>query len=281
MREIELREISRAVKELSIEANTVANDDLRCALKASIEKEESPAGKAVLNQLLKNQDIAKTEKIPICQDTGFAVVFLEIGIDVRLIGRSLEEAVNQGVRDGYTEGFLRKSILKDPLTQPVNTKDNTPAIIHTAIVPGNGVRITMMPKGGGSENMSRIEMLKPSDGVEGIKDFVLETVRTAGGNPCPPIIVGVGVGGTFDYVAFLAKKSLLRKIGERNADPELAAMEVSWLEEVNKLGIGPAGLGGRVTAMDLFLEVFPRHIATLPVAVNIQCNAARVKTRVL
>jgi len=281
MREIDLGEISRAVKELSIEANTVANCDLRGALKDSLEKEESPAGRAVLNQLLKNQDIAKTEKIPICQDTGFAVVFVEIGSDVRLTGGTLSEAVNRGVRDGYIEGFLRKSIVKDPLTNPVNTRDNTPAIVHTDIVPGDRVRITIMPKGGGSENMSRIKMLKPSDGVEGIKNFVLETVRTAGGNPCPPIIVGVGVGGTFDYVAYLAKKSLLRKIGERNQDPELAAMEVSWLEEVNRLGIGPAGLGGRVTAMDLFLEVFPRHIATLPVAVNIQCNAARVKTRVL
>ena len=281
MREIELGEISRAVKELSIEANTVANCDLRGALKDSLEREESPAGRAVLNQLLKNQDIAKTEKIPICQDTGFAVVFVEIGSDVHLTGGTLTEAVNRGVRDGYIEGFLRKSIVKDPLTNPVNTRDNTPAIVHTDIVPGDRVRITIMPKGGGSENMSRIKMLKPSDGVEGIKNFVLETVRTAGGNPCPPIIVGVGVGGTFDYVAYLAKKSLLRKIGERNQDPELAAMEVSWLEEVNRLGIGPAGLGGRVTAMDLFLEVFPRHIATLPVAVNIQCNAARVKTRVL
>lgn len=281
MRKIDLGEISQAVKELSIEANTVANCDLAGALKDSLEREESPVGKAVLNQLLKNQDIAESEKIPICQDTGFAVVFLEVGIEVLLIGGDLEEAVNQGVRDGYTEGSLRKSILKDPLTHPVNTGDNTPAIIHTEIVPGDGVRVTVMPKGGGAENMSRIQMLKPSDGAEGIKEFVLESVQIAGGNPCPPIIIGVGVGGTFDHVAFLAKKSLLRKIGERNPDPELAALEVSWLEEVNKLGIGPAGLGGRVTAMDLFLEVFPRHIATLPVAVNIQCNAARVKTRVL
>lgn len=281
MRDIDLGEISKVVKELSIEACTVANCDLRSAIADSLEKEESPVGKAVLSQLLKNQDIAKTEKIPICQDTGFTVVFLEIGMDVRFTGGTLDEAVNQGVRDGYIEGFLRKSIIKDPITNPVNTKDNTPAIIHMELVPGDRVKITIMPKGGGSENMSRIGMLKPSDGVEGIKNFVLETVRTAGGNPCPPIIVGVGVGGTFDYVAYMAKKSLLRKIGERNPDPGIAAMETAWLEEVNKLGIGPAGLGGRVTAMDLFIEVFPRHIATLPVAVNIQCNAARVKTRIL
>jgi len=193
----------------------------------------------------------------------------------------LQDAVNRGVREGYTEGFLRKSIVRDPLTNPVNTDDNTPAIVHTELVPGDRVKITLMPKGGGSENMSRVKMMKPSDGVEGAKAFVLETVRSAGGNPCPPVIVGVGVGGTFDYVTYLAKRSLLRKIGERHSDPEIAALETEWLEEVNKLGIGPAGLGGIVTALDLFIEVFPRHIATFPVAVNIQCNAARVKTRIL
>ena len=281
MRELDLYEITRAVRDLSIEANTVANPDLRSALEASLDKEESPSGKAVLHQLLQNQDIARKERIPICQDTGFTVVFLQVGMDIRLTGGSIQDAVNEGVRAGYTEGYLRKSIVKDPLTHPVNTNDNTPAIVHTELVPGDKVTVTLMPKGGGSENMSRIKMMKPSDGVAGVKDFILETVQTAGGNPCPPIIVGVGVGGTFDYAAYLAKISLLRKIGVRNRNPEIAGLEREWLEEVNRLGIGPAGLGGRVTALDLFIEVFPRHIATFPVAVNIQCNAARVKTRIL
>ncbi len=281
MRELDLYEITRAVRELSIEANTVANPDLRIALEKSLDKEESPAGKAVLHQLLQNQDIARKERIPICQDTGFTVVFLRVGMDIRFTGGSIQDAVNEGVRAGYTEGFLRKSIVKDPLTHPVNTNDNTPAIVHTELVPGDKVTVTLMPKGGGSENMSRIKMMKPADGTAGVKDFILETVQAAGGNPCPPVIVGVGVGGTFDYAAYLAKISLLRKIGERNSNQEIADLEREWLKEVNRLGIGPAGLGGRVTALDLFVEVFPRHIATFPAAVNIQCNAARVKTRVL
>ncbi len=280
-REIDVCEITKAVSDLSIEANTVAGCDIRAAFEKSIDKEESPVGKAVIKQLLENQEIAEKEKMPICQDTGFTVVYLEIGMEVTLTGGTVADAVNKGVREGYTKGFLRKSIVKNPLTHPVNTNDNTPAIIHIELVPGNKIKITLMPKGGGAENMSRIKMMKPLDGVYGVRDFILETVKLAGGNPCPPIIVGVGVGGTFDYVAYLAKKSLLRKIGERNSNPEIAAMEISWLEEVNKLGIGPGGLGGKVTALDLFIEEFPRHIATFPVAVNIQCNAARVKTRVI
>ncbi len=281
MRQIHLREITRAVRDLSIEANTIANCDLRDALEKSVSKEVSPVGKAVLGQLLKNQDIAEASKLPICQDTGFTVVYLEIGMDVSFTGGTVKDAVDQGVREGYTEGFLRKSIIKNPLTSPVNTEDNTPSILHIDLVPGDKVQITLMPKGGGSENMSRIKMMKPSDGVPGVRDFILETVKLAGANPCPPIIVGVGVGGTFDYVAYMAKKSLLRKIGVRNSDPEIALMETNWLSDVNKLGIGPAGLGGKITALDLFIEVFPRHIATFPVAVNIQCNAARVKTRIV
>ncbi len=281
MRQIDLKEITLAVKEMSIEANIVADCGLRNALNSSLDREESPVGKAVLRQLIDNHDIAEKEKIPICQDTGFTVVYLEIGMDVKLRGGNIYDAVNKGVGEGYTKGFLRKSIVKDPLTNPVNTNDNTPSIIHTNLVSGDKIKITLMPKGGGAENMSRLKMMKPSDGVKGVLKFILETVQMAGGNPCPPIIVGVGVGGTFDYVASLAKKSLLRKIGERNRDPEIAALESEWLEEVNRLGIGPGGLGGKITALDLFIEVFPRHIATFPVAVNIQCNAARVVTRVL
>ena len=281
MNRIHVQQITDAVREMSIESNILINPDLKEALSSSLEKEISPAGKAVLRQLLENQEYAKKEKIPICQDTGFTVVYLEIGMEVTLFGGTVKDSINQGVREGYTKGFLRKSIIKDPLTHPVNTNDNTPAICHIDLVPGNKIKITLMPKGGGAENMSRLKMLKPSDGVDGVRDFILETVKMAGGNPCPPIIVGVGVGGTFDYVAHLAKKSLLRKIGERNSDPEIAAMEEKWLLDVNKLCIGPGGLGGKVTALELFVEVFPRHIATFPVAVNIQCNAARVKTRIL
>ena len=280
-RELDVQLITDAVREMSIEANISLSSDIKDAFSASLEKEISPSGKAVLRQLIENQAIAQKEKIPICQDTGFAVVYLEIGMKVNLLGGTVTDAVNQGVREGYTQGFLRKSIIKDPLTHPVNTNDNTPAICHIDLVTGNKIKITLMPKGGGAENMSRLKMMKPSDGVEGVRDFILETVKFAGGNPCPPIIVGVGVGGTFDYVAYLAKKSLLRKIGERNSDSEIAAMEERWLIDVNKLGIGPGGLGGKVTALDLFVEVFPRHIATFPVAVNIQCNAARVKKRVI
>jgi fumarate hydratase subunit alpha len=280
-REINVCEITNVVRELSVEANISVSCDLQDALRDSLEREVSPVGKAVINQLLENFKIAETEKMPICQDTGFTVVYLEIGMEVKLIGGLISDAVNIGVREGYTRGYLRKSIIKDPLTNPVNTQDNTPAIIHTDLVPGDRIKITLMPKGGGAENMSAIKMMTPSEGVQGVRDFILETVRNAGGNPCPPIIIGVGVGGTFDYVAYLAKKSLLRKIGERNKDPEIAEMEIKWLKEVNKLGIGPGGLGGRVTALDLFIEVFPRHIAGFPVAVNIQCNAARVKSKII
>ena len=281
MREIDLSMVTMAVKELSVEANTAANSDLSEALRRSFKEEESPQGKAVLKQLLENHSVAENTGLPICQDTGFAVVFLEVGTEVHFTGGDVRQAVDEGVRQGYTEGFLRKSIVKNPLTDPVNTGDNTPSVIHTELVPGDKVRITFLPKGGGSENMSRIKMMMPSEGVEGVREFILDTVRSAGANPCPPVIVGVGVGGTFDYVAYLAKKALVRKIGERNPDPEIADMEKRWLEDINKLGIGPAGLGGRVTAMELFMEVFPRHIATFPVAVNIQCNAARFKTRII
>lgn len=281
MRIIDVKEISAIIKQLCIDACTVANDSLVNSFEKSLAAEESDVGKAVFKQLLENIQIARDEATPICQDTGFTVVFMEIGQEVSFSGGLLKDAVNEGVAAGYTDGYLRKSIVKDPITNPQNTGDNTPAILHTDIVAGDKVKITVMPKGGGSENMSRVKMMKPADGVEGIKNFVIETVRIAGGNPCPPIFIGVGVGGTFDHVAYKAKKALLREIGQRNPDPEIAKYEVEWLEEVNKLGIGPAGLGGRMTALDLFIEVFPRHIATYPVAVNIQCHANRVKSYTL
>ncbi|MGC9366140.1 MAG: fumarate hydratase [bacterium] len=281
MREIKVSQITEIVKDLCIKACTELNPDVQQAIAQALENEPSEAGKAVLRQLLDNAEIARSEKIPICQDTGFTVVYLELGQKVNLTDGSLNDAINLGVKQGYTEGYLRKSIVKNPLLAPENTKDNTPAIIHTDIVPGDKLKISVLPKGGGSENMSRIKMMKPADGVEGVKNFVIETVNLAGANPCPPIVVGVGMGGTFDHVAYLAKKTLLRKIGQRNPDPRLAELEVEWLKEVNKLGIGPAGLGGRTTALDLFIEEFPRHIATYPAAVNIQCHADRSKTFIL
>jgi len=275
MRFIDVNEIQNVVKDLFIKACTDINDDIMNSFFRCRDQEESPVGKAVFDQLIKNAEIAQRESIPICQDTGFSVIFMEIGQEVAFTGGSLRDALEEGVREAYTEGYLRKSIVKDPLTSPENTKDNTPPIIHTDIVSGDRVKVTVLPKGGGSENMSRVRMMKPADGVEGVKNFVIETVKIAGANPCPPILIGVGVGGTFDYVAFLAKKALLRRIGERNPDRKIAEYEDEWLNEVNKLGIGPAGLGGRITALDLFIEVFPRHIASFPAAVNIQCHAAR------
>jgi fumarate hydratase subunit alpha len=281
MRSINVSEIQSIVKTLCLDSCTKLNDDVKEALKKAAETEESPAGRAVLQQLLENARIAQAESVPLCQDTGFTVIYIEIGQEVSFIGGSLKDAITQAVAEAYTDGYLRKSIVKNPLTDPANSGDNTPPIIHTDIVPGDRVKITVLPKGGGSENTSRIKMLKPADGIDGVRNFVIETVRLAGANPCPPIIVGVGIGGTFDYVAYLAKKALLRKIGQRSSDKKIAEFEVLWLEEINKLGIGPAGLGGKVTALDLFIEVFPRHIASFPVAVNIQCNAARSQSYVL
>jgi len=281
MRSINVSKIKSIVKTLCLDACTKLNDDMKEALKKAVDMEESLAGRAVLQQLLENARIAQAESVPLCQDTGFTVIYIEIGQDVSFTGGSLYDAITQAVAEAYTDGYLRKSIVKNPLTDPANTGDNTPPIIHTDIVPGDKVKITVLPKGGGSENVSRIKMLKPADGIDGVKNFVIETVSLAGANPCPPIIVGVGIGGTFDYVAYLAKKALLRKIGQRSADKKIAEYEIQWLEEINKLGIGPAGLGGKVTALDLFIEVFPRHIASFPAAVNIQCNAARSQSYVL
>lgn len=280
MREIDVKEITNKVAQLCIEANCLLGEDVKAAVKKAIEKEESPLGKEVLKQILENAEIAAQEMVPICQDTGLAVVFLEIGNEVRFVGGDLNEAINEGVRKGYIEGYLRKSVVKDPFRRE-NTKDNTPAIIHLSCVKGDKVKITVMPKGGGSENMSEVKMLTPAAGIEGVKEYVVQKVKESGANPCPPIVVGVGIGGTLEYAAFLAKKALLREIGSTHPDPFYAEMERDLLERINKLGIGPQGFGGRITALAVFIETFPCHIASLPVAVNINCHAVRHKTAVI
>ncbi len=276
MREIDAGKITEAVARLSMEANYELEDDVLRALEKGHEEEESPVGKEIFAQLLENAEIARTEKMPICQDTGLTVVFIEMGQDVHITGGDLEAAVDEGVRKGYTEGYLRKSVLEDPLRR-VNTKDNTPAVIHIRMVPGDGFKLWVVPKGGGSENMSRIAMMKPADGVEGVKRFVVDAVRTASANPCPPIVVGVGIGGTFEQCALNAKRSLLREIGSEHPDSYYADLEKELLGLVNETGVGPQGLGGRITALAVFIEAAPCHIASLPVAVNINCHAARHK----
>lgn len=280
MRELHFNDIVSAVAELCVSANRQLGDDVYQALRDAHSREESPIGREVLGELIENADIARAEDIPMCQDTGLTVVFLEVGQELRIIGGLLTDAVNEGVRRGYADGFLRKSVVAHPLDRR-NTGDNTPAVIHTEIVAGDHLKITVAPKGGGSENMSAVRMLKPSDGVEGVRDFVLETVVHAGSNPCPPIIVGVGIGGTMEKAALLAKKALLRRVGEPSTDPMNARLEADLLRLINDTGIGPAGLGGRVTALSVNVESWPCHIASLPVAVNIQCHASRHKTRVL
>jgi len=280
MREINASAITDAVAELCMAANYDLGEDVYQALKAGASDEESPVGREVFAQLIENADIAREEQVPMCQDTGFAVVFIELGQDVHITGGLLTDAINTGVARGCTEGYLRKSIVGHPLDRK-NTGDNTPAVVHTEIVPGDKLKITVAPKGGGSENMSGLGMLKPSDGVEGVKRFVVETVKAAGPNPCPPIIVGVGIGGTMEKAAILAKKALLRRVGEHNPNPSDAALEDELLRLVNDTGIGPAGLGGRITALAVNVETHPCHIASLPVAVNIQCHAARHKEVIL
>jgi len=276
MRTINVSEIASAVKKLCIDANYYLEEDVINALKKGIEKEESPVGRAILKELLENAEIAKNEQVPMCQDTGFAVVFVDIGQEVHLEGGSISDAINEGVRQGYSEGYLRKSIC-DPFTR-TNTKDNTPAIIHYNIVPGDKTSITIAPKGGGSENMSRVVMLKPSDGKEGIMNYVVQRCREAGGNPCPPVVVGVGIGGTFETAALLAKKALLRTLGSKNPDAELAEMEEALLKRINAIGSGPMGLGGRIYALGVHIIKHPCHIASLPLAVNINCHAHRHKS---
>jgi fumarate hydratase subunit alpha len=279
MREVQASEITRAVRDLFIDANCNLGEDVLAAFDRAIERDESPVAKEVIRELKENARIARDEQSPICQDTGLAVLFVEVGQDVHVVGGDLKAAINEGVKKGYGEGYLRKSACH-PFTR-ANTKDNTPAVIHFDIVSGDRVRIVAVPKGGGAENMSRVDMLSPSAGLEGIKEFVVRRIEASGSNPCPPTVVGVGIGGTFERSALLAKKALVRKIGERNADPELAKVEVEVLARINKLGIGPMGYGGNTTSLDVFFEVEPCHIASLPVAVNVQCHAARHKEAVL
>ena len=282
MREINVNDIASNIKKMCIEANYFLEDDIKNSLFKAEKEETSEVGKSVLNQLHQNLDIAESEMIPICQDTGMAVVFLDIGQDVHFVGGDLTDAVNRGVREGYEEGYLRKSVVEDPVER-VNTKDNTPAIIHMNIVPGDKVKITVSPKGFGSENMSRIFMLKPADGLDGIKKAIIETVREAGPNACPPFIVGVGIGGDFEKSAILAKRALTRGLDEESASPYrkpyLDELEKELLEEINKIGLGPAGLGGRKTALGINIETYPTHIAGMPLAINMCCHVNRHKTR--
>lgn len=279
MREISVDKITSAVKDLCISSNYFLGDDIVKAINTAIVKEESATGKEILNEILENAIIADREKMPLCQDCGIAVIFIEIGQDVHVTGGNLREAINEGVRQGYKDGYLRKSLCH-PISRK-NTQDNTPAVIHYEIVPGDKIKITIAPKGGGSENMSRVSMLSPAEGISGIKKFVIDTVEKAGGNPCPPIIVGIGVGGTLERSTMLAKRALVRELGERNPDPELAKLENEILDNINKLGIGPMGYGGNTTCLDVFFEMEPCHIASLPVAVNINCHSARHKEAVI
>lgn len=280
MRTINTEEITQKIKEMCMEVNIRLSEDVKEALLSSKEKEESKIGRQILCQLEENMDIAYENKIPICQDTGMTVVFLKIGQDVHIQGGFIEDAVNEGIRQGYTEGYLRKSVVGDPLIRE-NTKDNTPGVIHYEIIPGDKLEITVAPKGFGSENMSRVIMLKPADGIEGVKNAIIETVEAAGPNACPPMVIGVGIGGTFEKCAILAKKALTRDLGSHSNIPYVKEMEEEMLDKVNSLGIGPGGLGGRVTAIGLNIETYPTHIAGLPVAVNICCHVNRHITKTL
>ena len=280
MRNISVNEITNNIKEMCIEANHFLTDDMKEALQNALLKEESDVGKNVLSQLHKNMEIAETDMIPICQDTGMAVIFMEIGQEVHFTDGNLEEAINKGVRQGYIEGFLRKSVVSDPLIRE-NTKDNTPAVIHYSLVSGDQVKITVAPKGFGSENMSRVFMLKPADGIDGVKNAILTAVKDAGPNACPPMVVGVGIGGTFEKCALMAKKALTRNINNHSSISYIKDLEIELLNEINKSGIGPGGLGGRNTALAVNIETYATHIAGLPVAVNICCHVNRHCIRVI
>lgn len=280
MRTIEVAEITKNIKEMCIEANHFLTQDMDARMKAAADSEKTPLGRQILCQLQDNLKIAGEDMIPICQDTGMAVIFLEIGQDVHLTGGILEDAVNEGVREGYIEGYLRKSVVKDPLIRE-NTKDNTPAVIHYEMVPGEQVKITVAPKGFGSENMSRVFMLKPADGIEGVKDAILTAVKDAGPNACPPMVIGVGIGGTFEKCALMAKKALTRSVDERSDIPYVRELEEEMLEKINNTGIGPGGLGGSTTALAVNINTYPTHIAGLPVGVNICCHVNRHAVRVI
>lgn len=280
MRTIDVAEITKNIKEMCIEANHFLARDMDAVMKTAADSEESPLGRQILCQLQDNLKIAGEDMIPICQDTGMAVIFLEVGQDVHFTGGVLEEAINEGVREGYIEGYLRKSVVKDPLIRE-NTKDNTPAVIHYEMVPGEQVKITVAPKGFGSENMSRVFMLKPADGIEGVKDAILTAVKDAGPNACPPMVVGVGIGGTFEKCALMAKKALTRPVDERSDIPYVKELEEEMLERINKTGIGPGGLGGTTTALAVNINTYPTHIAGLPVGVNICCHVNRHAVRVI
>lgn len=280
MRTLKVNDITQNIKEMCIEANHFLSKDMKCAMQKAVDTEEAALGKQILEQLQENLRIAGEDMIPICQDTGMAVIFLEIGQEVHFEGGSLEEAVQEGVRQGYTEGFLRKSVVKDPLIRE-NTKDNTPAVIYYEMVPGDKVKITVAPKGFGSENMSRVFMLKPADGAEGVKNAILTAVKDAGPNACPPMVVGVGIGGTFEKCALMAKKALTRSVDERSDIPYVREMEEELLDSINKSGIGPGGLGGTTTALAVNINTYPTHIAGLPVAVNICCHVNRHAVRVI
>jgi fumarate hydratase subunit alpha len=281
MREIHTSLITESVARLCIESNYFLGEDVLAALREYRAIETSPVGREVLDQILENAEIARDDQMPLCQDCGLTVVFIELGQDVHITGGDLNEAIAEGVRQGYRDGYLRKSMVEHPFSKRINTKDNTPPVIHTTIVPGDRLKITVAPKGGGSENMSQLAMLKPADGRKGVIDFVVESVRRAGANPCPPIIVGVGVGGSAEKAMWLAKHSLLREVGQPSPDPELAELEAELLERVNRIGIGPQGFGGLTTALAVHVETFPCHIASLPAAVNIQCHSARHKEALL
>ena len=280
MRDVNVSEITKNIKEMCIEANHFLSEDMKKVFKNAVDSEESPLGKQVLNQLNENLSIAASDMIPICQDTGMAVIFINVGQEVHFTGGDITDAINEGVREGYVEGYLRKSVVSDPLIRE-NTKDNTPAVIHYSIVPGDKVEITVAPKGFGSENMSRVFMLKPAEGIEGVKNAILTAVKDAGPNACPPMVVGVGIGGTFEKCAILAKKALTRNLEEKSDKEYIRNLESEMLEKINKLGIGPGGLGGTQTALAVNIETYPTHIAGLPVAVNICCHVNRHVKRVL